>query len=39
MSSDAIQNWAALWPGLGVDLKVWMGQTIVYCENINEMLD
>ncbi len=39
MTSEAILNWAELWPKLGVDLKVWMGKTIVYCEDINEMLD
>ena len=39
MSEEAILNWAKLWPGLGVDLKVWMGETIVYCEDIEEILD
>lgn len=39
MSEEAILSWAQLYTRAGMDLRVWMGQTIVYCEDIAEMID
>ena len=39
MSEEAILSWVELYPDAGMHLRVWMGQTIIYCEDVAEMLD
>lgn len=39
MSEEAIESWGKIYPAIHIDLKVWMGETIGYCEKVEEMLN
>ncbi len=39
MNDAAIQNYAQLFPQFVVDFRVWMGQTIIYCEKMADKVD
>ena len=38
MSEEAIQSWADVFHLTSVEFRVWMGETILYCEKVEAML-
>ncbi len=39
MTDEAIASWGDVYHMSTVDLKVWMGQIILYCERVEARLD
>ncbi len=39
MSQEAIKSWGRVYPATNTDLRVWMGQTILYHETIADLLE
>ena len=39
MSDEAIASWGDVYHMSTIDLRVWMGQTILYCERVEAILD
>ena len=38
MSEEAIENWEQLYPAANTELRVWMGQILLYSEKVNRQL-
>jgi hypothetical protein len=39
MTEKAVDSWRTVYPLTHVDLQVWMGQLILYCERAERLLD